>query len=52
MRDCRLVNVVREERRINGYDVEYRYKGLSYMSRMDYDPGNKLRIRVTVAPAD
>lgn len=52
VRDCRLVNVVREERRINGYDVEYRYKGLSYMSRMDYDPGNKLRIRVTVAPAD
>ena len=50
--DCRLVDVVREERHISGYDVEYRYKGQLYMSRMDYDPGNKLRIRVTVAPAD
>lgn len=51
-RDCRFVDVEREERHINGYDVEYRYKGQLYLSRMDYDPGNKLRIRVTVAPAD
>jgi len=40
------------QRRIAGYDVEYRYKGTLFMSRMDYDPGNKLRIRITVAPAD
>ncbi len=51
-RDCRLVDVEREERHISGYDVEYRYKGQLYMSHMEYDPGNKLRIRVTVAPAD
>ncbi|MCX7555283.1 hypothetical protein OS187_00295 [Xanthomonadaceae bacterium JHOS43] len=50
--DCRIVEVVREERRISGYHVEYRYKGQLYMSPMDHDPGNKLRIRVTVAPAD
>lgn len=49
---CVMVEVPREERRISGYDVEYRYKGELYMSRMDYDPGNKLRVRVTVAPAD
>ena len=49
---CRTVMVEREERRISGYDVEYRYKGELYMSRLDVDPGNKLRIRVTVAPAD
>lgn len=49
---CRTVLVEREERRINGYEVEYRYKGELYLSRMDVDPGNKLRIRVTVAPAD
>jgi len=41
-----------EERRISGYDVEYRYKGESYMSHMGYDPGDKLRIRITVAPVD
>lgn len=50
--NCRQVPVEHEERRINGYEVEYRYKGELYMSRMDVDPGNKLRIRVTVAPAD
>lgn len=49
---CPTVMVEREERRISGYDVEYRYKGELYMSRLDVDPGNKLRIRVTVAPAD
>ena len=40
------------QRRIAGYNVEYRYKGALFMSRMDYDPGNKLRIRITVSPAD
>lgn len=49
---CQMVEVPREERRISGYDVEYRYKGELYMSHMEYDPGNKLRVRVTVAPAD
>jgi len=51
-RRCRMVETEREERRVNGYDVEYRYKGDVYMSRLDYDPGNKLRIRVAIAPAD
>lgn len=40
------------QRRIAAYNVEYRYKGALFMSRMDYDPGNKLRIRITVSPAD
>lgn len=51
-RKCRLVESEREERRISGYEVEYFYKGQIYRSHMDYDPGNKLRIRLTVAPAD
>lgn len=51
-RRCRMVDVEREERRVAGYDVEYRYKGDVYMSRLDYDPGNKLRIRVAISPAD
>ncbi len=49
---CRTVEVEREERRTIGYDVEYRYKDDVFMSRLDYDPGNKLRIRVAVRPAD
>ncbi len=42
----------RTERRIVGYDVEYRYRGESYVSRMNYDPGERLRVRVSVTPAD
>jgi uncharacterized protein YcfJ len=41
---------VQEERRIAGYDVEYTYKGESYRSRLAYDPGNRLRVRVSVTP--
>ena len=51
-RRCRLVDVEREDRRIAGYDVEYRFKGDVYVSRLDHDPGNKLRVRVSVSPAD
>lgn len=51
-RRCRVVEVEREDRRIASYDVEYRYKGDVFVSRLDYDPGNKLRVRVSVAPAD
>lgn len=49
-RGCRIVEVERRERRVVGYDVEYMYKGEKYMSRLPYDPGNRLRIRVSVTP--
>jgi uncharacterized protein YcfJ len=47
---CRTVDVERDERRLIGYDVEYQYKGEKYMSRLDQDPGNRLRVRVAVVP--
>jgi len=47
---CRMVEVMREERRLTGYDVEYQYKGEKYMSRLGNDPGARLRIRVSVMP--
>lgn len=47
---CRTVEVERNERRLTGYDVEYQYKGETYMSRLAGDPGNRLRIRVSVTP--
>jgi len=43
---------VSEQRRIMGYDVEYRYRGEVYLSRLNYDPGERLRVRVSVSPAD
>lgn len=39
------------EERIDGYDVLYRYKGQKYQTRMPYDPGRKLKVRVDIRPA-
>lgn len=49
---CRQVNSISEQRRIIGYDVEYRYRGEVYMRRLNYDPGERLHVRVQVDPAD
>ncbi len=39
------------EERIDGYDVIYRYRGQNYSTRMPYDPGRKMKIRVDIRPA-
>lgn len=49
---CRTVQIEHSERRIAGYDVEYRYFDKVYGSRLTYDPGDRLRVRTTVSPAD
>jgi len=38
------------QQRVIGYDVEYRYRGEVYMSRLQFDPGDRLRVRVSVTP--
>ncbi|MEM7503635.1 MAG: glycine zipper 2TM domain-containing protein [Pseudomonadota bacterium] len=40
-----------QEERIDGYDVIYRYRGQRYATRMPYDPGERLRVRVDVRPS-
>jgi uncharacterized protein YcfJ len=50
--ECRVVEVERQVREVAGYDVEYRYRGEVFMSRLNYDPGQRLRIRVSVAPVE
>lgn len=47
---CSMVPVVREYRRPIAYDVDYVYKGTKYRSRLPNDPGNRLRVRVSVTP--
>ncbi len=47
---CRVIEESFEERRIMGYEVEYRYRGDVFVSRLDYDPGERLRVRVLVEP--
>lgn len=48
--DCRIVEVPREFRRPIAYNVDYVYKGTKYRSRLPEDPGNRIRIRVSVTP--
>jgi uncharacterized protein YcfJ len=40
------------QRRAIAYDVEYRYRGEIYTSRLSYDPGDRIRVRITVTPAE
>jgi uncharacterized protein YcfJ len=48
--DCRMVRVQRQYRRPIAFDVDYIYKGMKYRSRLSDDPGNRLRVRVSVTP--
>lgn len=40
------------EERIDGYRVTYEFNGREYTTRLPYDPGRKIRVRVAVAPAE
>jgi uncharacterized protein YcfJ len=48
VRQCRMVDAYQS--RTVGYDVTYDYRGRSYTSIMDRDPGQRIRLRVTVEP--
>jgi uncharacterized protein YcfJ len=50
--ECEVVDEYVERKITVGYDVQYRYRGEVYNSRTDYDPGEKLRVRVAVSPAE
>ncbi|MBQ5949687.1 glycine zipper 2TM domain-containing protein [Massilia sp. ST3] len=50
VRQCRTVEAV--ESRTNGYDVTYEYRGQTYTTLMSRDPGNRVRLRVSVEPLD
>jgi uncharacterized protein YcfJ len=47
---CSVVQEHRSEQRLSGYWVTYRYAGDTYRTRMNYDPGSALRVRVQVTP--
>lgn len=47
---CHTIDSYVIEQQVVGYDVEYRYRGEVFMSRLDHDPGDRLRIRVAVSP--
>jgi uncharacterized protein YcfJ len=48
--DCKMVPTQRQFRRPIAFDVDYMYKGMKYRSRLPEDPGNRLRVRISVTP--
>lgn len=49
---CRIERRYVEDQVLRGYQVTYRYAGQIYTERMDHDPGNRVRVRVTVRTAE
>ncbi len=47
---CRTDYDYHEEERVDGYRVEYRYQGRTYVTRMGHDPGERIRVHVDVSP--
>lgn len=48
---CKRVVESRSEQRLQHYNVTYRYKGRNFTTRLPRDPGNRLELQVSVAPA-
>ncbi len=48
--ECRVVHRSHREKRIDGYLVHYRYKGENFETRLPYDPGSRMEVRVSVTP--
>ncbi|TDJ32781.1 MAG: glycine zipper 2TM domain-containing protein [Gammaproteobacteria bacterium] len=49
---CREVVDQFTEQRIVGYNVAYEWQGEIYTTRMSHDPGDQVRLRVTVSPVN
>lgn len=47
---CETRQQTHYEDRLSGYDVTYRYKGEDYTTRMDQNPGKRIRVAVSVRP--
>ena len=47
---CKVYTDYREEERIVGYNVRYRYNNDTYTTRTDRDPGDTIKLRVAVTP--
>lgn len=47
---CRTINDYREEQRVDGYDVTYRYGGRTYHTTLPHDPGRRMPVDVNVQP--
>jgi len=48
---CSVTQEYYEEEVMDGYRVSYEYAGATYTTRMSQDPGNRVRVLVSVRPA-
>jgi uncharacterized protein YcfJ len=49
---CETIDEYHNEERIDGYQVKYRYNGRVYHTRTETDPGKRMQVQVSVAPAE
>lgn len=49
---CRVSYETEYEERIEGYRVTYLYNGREHTTRLPYDPGERIKVRVAVTPAE
>lgn len=49
---CRVSERYYEEERVRGYQVTYRFRGETFSTEMDRDPGKFVRLRVKLTPID
>ena len=47
---CEVTEQVNYQEVIEGYRVTYRYKGKRFHTRMPYDPGDKIKLKISVEP--
>ena len=47
---CELRDSVTMQERVVGFDVAYKYRGNVFNTRMNQQPGDKIKVRVTVKP--
>ena len=47
---CQTSQQVSYQDRVDGYQVTYKYHGRLYSTRMPYDPGKRVKVRVDVRP--
>lgn len=49
---CETVYDESSAERVVGYDVQYRFDGKTYTTRMNHDPGDSIELRVNAYPVD
>jgi len=47
---CEVKDSYTTKQEIVGYDVDYKYRGNVFHTRLDQDPGEKIKVKVTVNP--